>query len=1184
VSFLSHKPPISATPQQLNSINVDRSRYGDPVPLVYGMQRIPVTLLWYGAFTSIPQSTKSGGKGGGGNQVSSYSYTASCVMGLCEGPITAIQALWKDKSITSPAAEGLVAFLGAGGQATWSYLTTNFPSQAVPYDHTAYLAAQNLALGNTAAIPNYTAEVQGFFSTPGTSITFTGALAVGATSGTLTASQPNGVFDITFSSKETRSCTIAGGVNVTWDSAFGLTLAATASAVLGGWDADPSAVWLDYCTDGNHGCNFNGTNTSVLQGAGNTYQTYCKANSLVISPWEDTQRAASSFLSDILELTNSDCVMSVGQLNVYPYCDVAVSGNGVTYTPTLTPLFAFTDDDYLVGSAGSGGSSQSDDPVQMTRKPLTATYNVVTIEFYDRANNYNAALAEWKDDLDIAINGIRKMGVKTFHQITTSTVALQVASLIGQRQLYVRNQYAFAVRADLYTLLEPMDLISITESALGLANKLCRVIQIDDDENDIFTITCEEMLIGTASAPKYTIQTAQGYYANYAVAPPSVFAPVIFSAPPALVSGGGGYELWLAVCGTVPTTNYGGCNVYASLDDVTWTFAGTMTGESRIGTVTTAHAIGPTDTTIFLTLYPDTVQLDSSSSSDFAGNRALMWLDGEIIGFNVVTLLSAQNYSVTVSRGLFGTTAVSHSVGASFAQLDATVFHMPFDPGMIGQTIHFKFYSFNTVGQQTQTSATDYSYVISNYGTGQLIGGPLTLVSTSGVAINGTSAYRSSATTGNWDASAYSLQGYNNGAFASWRPTDNNENVAFGLAQTPATGVSYTSIDYCILVDGSNQIAIEELSVFVGLFGTYAPGDKLLVSYDGAFIRYLQNGTLLYQRPAPANLVLYFKCSMFTLGNSVTDIQFGPYGTATPVLYIARGNCLVSDENVTKQGGSAAWDSDVYSINRFQTCHVVFKVNNLTTEFIVGISQVVGASPGFATVDFGFLFTGGGAVDIFEGGTNVGTFGTVPALTDFYAITYDGTTVTYWQNGASLRTVAISGKTYFLTSGFFSAGGGVNNLEFGPGSLIPLGDTAQLGLNAATSTSITTAAGPTTVPTSYTTMLSQTIGPFPVATTLVITCGAQYDCTRPGAGGIGVFLMTEGIGTSPGGGLNKTYFKSNPTLAAGTSTDGQFTDEQTFSLAANTSVTYDFYVLGNYAAPDTATLSNMTMKVEVIKR
>jgi Putative phage tail protein len=1066
MSFLNSKQPVSSIPQQLNSINVDRSRYGDPVPIVYGMQRIPITLLWYGAFTTIPQSSKGSGKGGGGSQITSYNYTASCVMGLCEGPVTAINQIWKDKSITTASAEGLTVFLGAGGQATWSYLTTNFPAQAVPYDHTAYLGAPNISLGSSAAVPNYTFEVQGFLSSPGAAITFTGSLSAGATGGTLTSSVTNGVYDITFSDKETRSCTISGGTTVVWDSAFGLTNACTASAVLGGYDAEPSAIILDYCTDVNHGCGFANV-SSAIQGAGNTYQTYCKANSLFISPWEDTQRTANSFLTDILEITNSNAVMSAGVLNIYPYADAAVTGNGVTYTPNLTPLFAFSDDDYLPASEGSGGSSSnSDDPVQVTRKPLTETYNVVTVEFFDRSNSYNTALAEWKDPLDIAVNGIRAMGVKTFHQITVASVALQVASLIGQRQLYVRNQYVFSVRADLYSLLEPMDLVSITDSGLGLSNKLVRVIQIDDDANDVFTITAEDMLVGTASAPRYNITAAQGYYANYAVLPPNVATPVVFSCPPALISGSGGYQLWCAVGPTTPTgtqtDSYGGCNVFASLDDLTWSFAGTISGSARFGTVTTGHAVGASDTTIYLTMNPETntdgYQLNSASASDFANNRSLIWLDGEIVAYETITVVGSGLYTATVTRGLFGTTAVTHAVGASWALLDETVFKFDFDPGMIGETIHFKFYSFNSIGRQAQTTATDYPYAIADYGTSQLIAGPLTLLS-KGVTVVGHSAFKSGGSPGSWDSNVYSAQAYTNGAFVSFSPSQTNLAFMVGLDSAPTAGNSYTVLDYAFYCLSTGALGIYESGTSVGTFGTYAAGDVLTVTYDGAFVRYLQNGTLLHQTPAAGGKTLYLDSSFADAQAAVDNIEFGPYGTATPVMFIARGACLVGDSYAVKLGGASAWDSDVYSVNGYKTCNLVFKPNTNTGYLMIGFVNAPNpnyATSGYVGLLYAFECASTGSWGIYESGSPVsGPGGSYTSATRF-SMTYDGSTVTYYVDGVSVRTVSTSGQTFYLDSSFYTPGGGVNSLDFGPGSLVPILDTSVINFNAATDVAVAT--------------------------------------------------------------------------------------------------------------------------------
>jgi hypothetical protein len=92
--------------------------------------------------------------------------------------------------------------------------------------------------------------------------------------------------------------------------------------------------------------------------------------------------------------------------------------------------------------------------------------------------------------------------------------------------------------------------------------------------------------------------------------------------------------------------------------------------------------------------------------------------------------------------------------------------------------------------------------------------------------------------------------------------------------------------------------------------------------------------------------------------------------------------------------------------------------------------------------------TGTGLIYIYESGVLAAAFGAY-AATDYLAITYDGATITYWQNSRSLRAVAIAGKTFFATSAFFDPGAACNSLEFGPSAVVPLLDTPQLGVNAA---------------------------------------------------------------------------------------------------------------------------------------
>ena len=61
-----------------------------------------------------------------------------------------------------------------------------------------------------------------------------------------------------------------------------------------------------------------------------------------------------------------------------------------------------------------------------------------------------------------------------------------------QRQLYVRNTYKFKLGIR-YALLEPMDIVLISDPTLGLDSAAVRIIQIEEDGNGELTITAEEI-------------------------------------------------------------------------------------------------------------------------------------------------------------------------------------------------------------------------------------------------------------------------------------------------------------------------------------------------------------------------------------------------------------------------------------------------------------------------------------------------------------------------------------------------------------------------------------------------------------------------------------------------------------------------------------------------------------------
>jgi len=442
-------------------IQVQTSAMGLQIPLGWGQFRVNCNMLDYLDFKSKPQN---GGKGGGkgGSPVTGYSYSATIILGLCEGPIDAINIVYVDGKTYSNGSKtalqqaGLTMQAGAIGQAPWSYLTSNHPGHALGYSGIAIVYAANYALDSGATPPNHSFEV-------------------------------------------------------TRTTGFGLVTTAT------GKDVDPSLVIADF---------FENPRTGVplwpqtgLLGDLTHYQDYCLAAGLVLSPVIDQERSASDFLKEVLLATNSTSVWSEGVLKLIPYGDTALSGNGKTYTPPSAPIYALNDDDFIVDNPG-------DPPLQVDIEDQSDAYNVVQLEYLDRTNQYNMAIALASDAANIAQYGARRQDPTTVHVIADPSVAAICAQLYLQRTLYISAQYKFKL-GWMFALLEPGDIVELTDVGLGLVDYPVRITQIDQDEKYGLSFTCEDYPVGIAHTPLYEMQAGDGYVANQNVDPGGVEANLL---------------------------------------------------------------------------------------------------------------------------------------------------------------------------------------------------------------------------------------------------------------------------------------------------------------------------------------------------------------------------------------------------------------------------------------------------------------------------------------------------------------------------------------------------------------------------------------------------------------------------------------------------------------------------------
>jgi hypothetical protein len=446
-------------------IQVQTSSLGVNVPVGWGTFRCKCNLVDYLDFGSKAQ--KAAAKGG--STITGYSYSATLVLAICEGPIDSISQVWVDSKTESLASSGLTLATGAVGQSVWSYLTSSHPDHALGYSGLAIVYASNYPLDSGAGTPNHSFEV-----------VRTASFGVGGTP-----------------------------------------------------DADPSLVVTDFFTNARYGVPSWGTG---LLGSLTQYQNYCLAAGLLVSPVIDSQRSASDFLNELLKATNSTCVWSEGVLKFIAYGDTALTGNGKTYTPNVTPVYSLTDDHFVV--------EKDSPPILVDVMDQSDAYNVIQLEYLDRSNQYNMAIALASDAANVAQYGMRRKDPDTVHCICASAVAAISAQLFLQRTLYVRGQYKFTL-AWPFALLEPGDIVQITDAGLGLSAYPVRIIQIDEDETGGLQVTAEDAPIGIAATPLYTMQAGVGYAVNQGVDPGGVEANLL------LYSGDASNAAWAKVNATV---------------------------------------------------------------------------------------------------------------------------------------------------------------------------------------------------------------------------------------------------------------------------------------------------------------------------------------------------------------------------------------------------------------------------------------------------------------------------------------------------------------------------------------------------------------------------------------------------------------------------------------------------------
>lgn len=471
-------------------------------------------------------------------------------------------------------------------------------------------------------------------------------------------------------------------------------------------DANPSEIIRDMLTNQNYGCGFPAENL----GDTSVYGVYCRAAGIFLSPVYSEQTEAQQNISELLEQTNSAAVFSQGRLKIVPYGDVKLSGNGAAYVPNLTPVYDLTDDDFIVSGA--------EDPLRVERKTNADAYNQIQVEYLDRANDYNIAVAEVKDQANIEQYGLRPKDAVKMHGICDAKVANHVAQLLLQRALYVRNEYEFKLGWK-YCLLEPMDLVTLTDEGLGLDKTPVRIIEIEEDEEGVLTVKAEDFPMGAATATAYPTQPSLGYSADYNKSPGNAHAPVVFEAPLQLT--GGEPQIWLATAGG---DMWGGAEVWISTDGDSYTRIGATNKKARFGSLSAPLASGAVfDRANTLNVEISAGQMTGGTEQDSRDLLTLCYVDGEFLAYETAELKGVGRYTLgNLTRGAYGSNIDRHNAGSQFVRIDEAMFKYAVPANWVGRTVWVKLVSFNVFGSGVQELAEvpAYSYTIKGAPLGQI--------------------------------------------------------------------------------------------------------------------------------------------------------------------------------------------------------------------------------------------------------------------------------------------------------------------------------------------------------------------------------------------------------------------------------------------------------------------------------
>jgi len=644
-------------PPVYTSLQLQTSAQGLPIPILWGANRLSGNCIDYFNFQKHSQSKGKGGKGGG-----NYTYTASVMLALCEGASDGytiqVGRVWngQNETIIGVAPHGIGGGIFPGTANQAAWSTAAAIGHTLSYPYTCYYAHANLDLGASANLPNFNFELYSTYS----------------------------------------------GKNV----------------AAGSPDANFGDVIPDFLTNPRYTLNFP---AQYLEGF-DTLTQYHLAAGIFVSPLLKDAEQVTSLLQRWATVGNFWIFWSGTALKVVCLGDTTITGNGVTFTPNITPVYDLTPDNFVVADRNS---NKNEPRIKVTRKDPADGYNQVQLNCSIRSTGsgptapaYQDRPYRWQDQTSIDHVGVQAPNTISSSEICTDSVAAVVVSLIGKRQQYIRNDYSFKLPYN-FVLLEPGDIVTLTDPLLGFTKVPVRIKQVDEDDKYVLSFVAEQFTqgIGTASIQAYEQWAGSSPFQTNST-PSSTNAPAFLQPPLSLTQNLS--QLWIALSGA---PDWGGCGVFISFDSGTnYTQVGEIETASLQGTLTASLPLtSGLDTTNVLSIdlaLSQGVLPATATYADADAYRTLILVDQELMAYGNVTPTGEYTNDLKyLRRGLYGTSPAAHSAGASFARIDSTkVFEYSIPPSYLGVLLNFKFPSVNVFLNQAQSLADCTAYAFTPVG------------------------------------------------------------------------------------------------------------------------------------------------------------------------------------------------------------------------------------------------------------------------------------------------------------------------------------------------------------------------------------------------------------------------------------------------------------------------------------